>query len=109
YRTKLQDRFGPLPKPATDLLNSIKVKWIASRLGIEKLVMKQGKMIAYFVSDQQSEYYQSAQFSKVLKFVQQHSSVGKMKEKSTPYGLRLLITFENVKSVRKALEIMQMF
>ncbi|MBF6609304.1 MAG: transcription-repair coupling factor [Flavobacterium sp.] len=109
YQTKLQDRFGPLPKPATDLLNSIKVKWIASRLGIEKLVMKQGKMIAYFVSDQQSEYYQSAQFSKVLKFVQQHSSVGKMKEKSTPNGLRLLITFENVKSVRKALEIMQMF
>ncbi len=109
YQTKLQDRFGALPKPAADLLNSIKIKWIASKLGIEKLVMKQGKMIAYFVSDQQSEYYQSPQFTKVLQFVQKNPGIGKMKEKTTPGGLRLLITFENVKSVRRALEIMQMF
>jgi transcription-repair coupling factor (superfamily II helicase) len=109
YETKLVDRFGALPKPALALLNSIRIKWIATKIGIEKLVMKQGKMIAYFVSDQQSEYYQSAQFSKVLKFVQQHSNLGKMKEKQTPNGLKLLLTFENVKSIRKALEIMEMF
>ena len=44
------------------LLNSIRIKWIATKLGIEKLVMKQGKMIGYFVSDQQSDYYQSKRF-----------------------------------------------
>jgi transcription-repair coupling factor (superfamily II helicase) len=71
--------------------------------------MKQGKMIAYFVSDQQSPYYQSAQFTKVLQFVQKNSHIGKMKEKQTPNGLRLLLTFENVKSVRKALEVMELF
>ncbi|HMK06554.1 MAG TPA: transcription-repair coupling factor, partial [Flavobacterium sp.] len=108
YEAKLIDRFGALPKPAISLLNSIKIKWIATQLGIEKLVMKQGKMIAYFVSDQQSDYYASAQFHKVLQFVQKQPQLGKMKEKQTPNGLRLLLTFENVKSIRRALELMEM-
>ena len=108
YEQKLIDRFGPLPKQATSLLNSIKIKWIATRFGIEKLVMKQGKMICYFVSDQQSDYYTSSQFHKVLQFVQKQSQLCKMKEKQTPNGLRLLLTFEHVKSIRKALELMEL-
>ena len=107
YETKLIDRFGPLPKPAQSLLNSIKIKWIATHLGIEKLVMKQGKMICYFVSDQQSDYYTSNKFHKILQFVQQQSQLCKMKEKQTPNGLRLLLTFEHVKSINKALEMLE--
>jgi transcription-repair coupling factor (superfamily II helicase) len=108
YENKLVDRFGPLPKPAIALLNSIKIKWIATKFGIEKLVMKQGKMIAYFVSDQQSEYYNSTAFRKILGFVQKQSHLCKMKEKQTPNGLRLLLTFENVKSIKKSLELLEM-
>ena len=108
YENKLVDRFGALPKQAISLLNSIKIKWVATQLGIEKLVMKQGKMICYFVSDQQSSYYQSGRFSQVLHFVQTQSKLCKMKEKQTPNGLRLLLTFENVKSINKALELIQM-
>ena len=108
YENKLVDRFGPLPKQAISLLNSIKIKWVATQLGIEKLVMKQGKMICYFVSDQQSSYYQSGRFSQVLHFVQTQSKLCAMKEKQTPNGLRLLLTFENVKSINKALELIQM-
>ncbi len=108
YENKLVDRFGPLPKQAISLLNSIKIKWVATQLGIEKLVMKQGKMICYFVSDQQSSYYQSGRFNQVLQFVQKQSQFCKMKEKQTPNGLRLLLTFENVKSIKKALEFMKM-
>ncbi|RTY96020.1 transcription-repair coupling factor [Flavobacterium sp. GT3R68] len=108
YENKLIDRFGPLPKPAIALLNSIKIKWIATKLGVEKLVMKQGKMICYFVSDQQSQYYQSERFHQVLQFVQKHPTLCKMKEKQTVNGLRLLLTFENVKSIRKALEMIEM-
>jgi transcription-repair coupling factor (superfamily II helicase) len=107
YEQRLIDRFGPLPKPAVALLNSIRIKWIAARLGIEKLVMKQGKMIGYFISDQQSDFYQSARFTKLLEFVQKHADICRIKEKQTPNGLRLLLTFENVKSVRRALEVMQ--
>jgi transcription-repair coupling factor (superfamily II helicase) len=108
FENKLIDRFGPLPKQAISLLNSIKIKWVATQLGIEKLVMKQGKMICYFVSDQQSSYYQSSRFSQVLQFVQTKSKIASMKEKQTPNGLRLLLTFENVKSINKALELIQM-
>lgn len=108
YESKLIDRFGLLPKPASALLNSIRIKWIALQFGIEKLVMKQGKMIAYFVSDQQSDYYQSGRFHQVLQFVQKHPNLCKMKEKQTPNGLRLLLTFEQVKSITKALEMMEL-
>ena len=108
YEQKLIDRFGALPKEAHSLLNSIRIKWIATRLGIEKLIMKQGKMIGYFVGDQQSDYYQSTRFHKVLQFVQQNGNLCKMKEKETKSGLRLLLTFENVKSVKKALELMEL-
>ena len=105
YEQKLVDRFGPLPKEAIALLNSIRIKWKATQVGIEKLVMKQGKMIGYFVGDQQSDFYQTHRFRKVLQFVQLNGNICKMKEKETKNGLRLLLTFENVKSINKALEL----
>lgn len=108
YENKLIDRFGPLPKEAKALLNSIRIKWIATKVGIEKIVMKQNKLIGYFIADQQSDYYTSKRFTNVLRFVQQHGNICKMKEKETKNGLRLLLTFENVKSINKALELMQM-
>lgn len=108
YEQKLIDRFGPLPKEALALLNSVRIKWRATQMGLEKLVLKQGKMIGYFVGDQQSDYYQSSRFQKVLQFVQHNGHLCKMKEKETKNGLRLLLTFENVKSVKKALELMEM-
>jgi transcription-repair coupling factor (superfamily II helicase) len=108
FESQLVDRFGALPKQAVALLNSLRIKWIATKLGIEKLVLKQGKMVCYFVSDQQSNYYQSSSFHKVLQFVQKQPQLCKMKEKETKNGLRLLLTFENVKSIKKALELMEM-
>ena len=108
YETKLIDRFGALPKEAKALLNSIRIKWIATQMGIEKIIMKQGKLIGYFVGDQQSQYYNSKQFRRMLQFVQQNGNICKMKEKETKNGLRLLLTFENVKSINKALEFMEM-
>jgi len=108
YENKLIDRFGPLPKEAKALLNSIRIKWIATKVGIEKIIMKQNKLIGYFIADQQSDYYSSRRFTNVLRFVQQHGNLCKMKEKETKNGLRLLLTFENVKSINKALELMQM-
>lgn len=108
YQQQLEDRFGKLPKPAIALLDSLRIKWKASHLGIEKVVMKQGKLVCYFLGDQQSDFYQSNRFHKVLQFIQQNSNLCKMKEKETKNGLRLLLTFENVKSVKKALELIEM-
>jgi transcription-repair coupling factor (superfamily II helicase) len=106
YEQKLIDRFGALPKPAIALLNSVRIKWKATAMGIERLLMKQGKMVGYFIGDQQSDFYQSTRFTNVLQFAQRNATVCKMKEKETKNGLRLLLTFENVKSVNKALELL---
>ncbi|WP_016990690.1 transcription-repair coupling factor [Flavobacterium sp. ACAM 123] len=108
FQTKLVDRFGPMPPRAIALMNSIRIKWVATQVGIEKLVLKQGKMIGYFVSDQQSDYYQSKRFKSVMDFVQKQSSICKIKEKETKTGLKLLLTFDNVKSTRRALELMKL-
>ncbi|MQP25148.1 transcription-repair coupling factor [Flavobacterium sp. LMO8] len=107
FEQKLIDRFGVLPKPAIALLNSVRIKWKATAMGIERLMMKQGKMIGYFIGDQQSDFYQSNRFMKVLQFAQRNGNVCKIKEKETKNGLRLLLTFDNVKSVNKALELLE--
>jgi len=107
FESKIIDRFGGLPIQVVDLLNSVRIKWIASKVGFEKVVMKHGKFVGYFISDQQSAFYQSHAFTKVLQFVQTHPTVCKMKEKQTRNGLRLLITFENIKSVKQALTVLR--
>jgi transcription-repair coupling factor (superfamily II helicase) len=107
FEQKLIDRFGALPKPAIALLNSVRIKWKATAIGLEKVVIKQGKMVGYFISDQQSNFYQTSRFMKVLQFVQQNGNLCKMKEKETKNGLRLLLTFENVKSINRALELLE--
>nr|WP_212901324.1 transcription-repair coupling factor [Capnocytophaga canimorsus] len=108
YEKNLIDRFGQLPPQAVDLLNSVRLKWIATKMGIEKLVMKNGKMTGYFISDQESPFYQSPRFHKVLQFVQRFPDRCKMQEKETRNGLRLLLIFERITSVDKALKVMQL-
>ncbi|MDC0006570.1 transcription-repair coupling factor [Winogradskyella sp.] len=103
FETEIIDRFGELPTQVSDLLDSVKLKWIATKMGVEKLIMKQGKLIGYFIQDQQSGFYQSDNFSKVLQFAQLNAKKCKMKEKKTRNGLRLLITFEGVTSTTQAL------
>lgn len=107
FEKELVDRFGELPTPAVDLLNSVRIKWIANQIGLEKIVMKQKKLIGYFIADQQSDFYQSSVFTRVLQFVQANSKVCKMKEKQTRNGLRLLLVFENINTVEKALKVLQ--
>ncbi|MUH36499.1 transcription-repair coupling factor [Zobellia amurskyensis] len=109
FEAQLVDRFGELPTEADDLLNSVRIKWIANSIGIEKVVMKKGKLIGYFISDQESRFYQSPIFTKVLQFVQSHPQHCKIKEKQTRNGLRLILVFERITSVDKALKAMAPF
>ena len=107
FESSLLDRFGALPQPVVDLLNSVRIKWLAISIGLERVVLKNGRLVGYFISDQQSAFYQSPNFSKVLQFVQAHSPNVKMKEKQTRNGLRLLLTIEKMSSVNKVLEILK--
>ena len=88
-------------------LDSVRIKWIAKKLGIEKLILKQQRMLCYFISDQQSSFYQSPVFTKVLQYVQQNGSSCVMKEKASKSGPKLLLTFIKITSVKKALETLQ--
>ena len=107
FEMELIDRFGELPQEVKDLLNSVRIKWIAVKLGLERLVMKHGKLVGYFISDQKSSFYQSANFGKVLHYIQLYPMACKMKEKETRNGLRLLLTFESIKSVDRALQVLK--
>ncbi len=109
FEKELLDRFGEMPKQAEDLLNSVRIKWIAISMGLERVIMKQKKLVGYFVSDQQSSFYQSTAFTKVLQYVQSHPQKVTMKEKQTRNGLRLLLTFEGISSVEKALRALEPF
>ncbi|SHG89248.1 transcription-repair coupling factor [Winogradskyella jejuensis] len=106
FESEIVDRFGEMPTPVLDLFDSVRLKWIATKMGLEKLIMKKGKLIGYFIQDQQSKFYQSDNFTKVLQFVQQHPQYCKMKEKQTRNGLRLLLTFDNIKSTSQALAVL---
>lgn len=107
FETRLIDRFGELPKQADDLLNSVRIKWVATHYGLEKVVMKNKKLIGFFIADQQSKFYQSPAFSRVLQFVQTHANRVTLKEKKTSKGLRLLLSAQGISSVDKAIEVLK--
>lgn len=102
FESEIVDRFGPYPTQVADLLDSVRIKWLAKSLGLEKVVLKQKRLIGYFVADQQSEFYQTPAFTKMLQYVQRNAKSCVMKEKETKNGLRLLVTFIKIDSVNKA-------
>jgi transcription-repair coupling factor (superfamily II helicase) len=103
FQKALEDRFGPLPAQAEALLNSVRLKWRATALGLEKVIMKKQKLIGYFLADQTSPFYQSETFNRILQFVQTHPNSCRLKEKQTRNGLRLLLIYERIASVGDAL------
>lgn len=107
YELELVDRFGPLPTEVVDLLDSVKMKWLGIALGLEKILMKQHKLVGYFITDQNSSFFDSPQFSKILNYVQKHPKICSLKEKQTRAGLRLLLTFNDVNSVQKGLQCLE--
>ncbi|MBT8246092.1 MAG: transcription-repair coupling factor [Winogradskyella sp.] len=106
FESEIIDRFGELPTQVEDLFDSVRLKWIATKIGIEKLIMKRGKLIGYFIQDQQSAFYKSDNFTKVLQYVQQNATKCTMKEKQTRNGLRLLMSFDTIKSTSQALKVL---
>ena len=104
FEKQLIDRFGELPSEVDDLLDSVRIKWLAKKLGLEKIILKQKRLVGYFVADQQSNFYHTETFTKFLKYVQLNSKNCVMKEKETNNGLRLLVTFIKIDTVKKALE-----
>jgi transcription-repair coupling factor (superfamily II helicase) len=104
FQKDLEDRFGPIPSQAEDLLNSVRLKWKALDMGLERLILKKGQLSGYFIADQESEYYQSERFNNVLQWVQLSAGKVELKEKQTRQGLRLRLAIKGIDSVSTALE-----
>jgi transcription-repair coupling factor (superfamily II helicase) len=98
FEDKLRDRFGPLPEPAKELLSTIRLRWLAEKLGFEKINLKNQRLRGNFVSNPVSPFYQSEVFSRILKFVQANPSLCKMKEDTK----KLTLTVQRIKSVDDA-------
>ncbi len=103
FENSLIDRFGALPKPSAELLEVVRLRWLAIQLGMEKIILKNGRMICYFISDQKSPFYQSPMFGKLLQYVQQHAKNCRMKED----GQKLSLTFPKVESIVLAKQILR--
>ena len=104
FEKNLSDRFGPIPKTVRQLMLSVELRWTAVSLGFEKLIMKDGTLRGYFISKPDSEFFQSDTFGSVLDFVQHNSQLCVLKE----VGQKLMLKFEGVKSIEKAIELLGM-
>lgn len=100
HKQQLIDRFGPLPRVVKELLHSFELRWLAQEIGFERLVIKSGSMIGYFVSNPQSKYFDSPMFTRVLQYVQTSPKDCKMSEKND----RLRLIYSNVMNMDQAFE-----
>ena len=69
YRTRLIDRFGKVPHVGEELMLVVPLRRYGKSLGCEKVVLKQGRMSMFFVSNPNSPFYQSDTFDRILQFV----------------------------------------
>ena len=99
FRKNLIDRFGEIPDQGNELLNSLKLKWLAVEIGIERYVIKQNKCIGYFIEDQQSDVFKTETFGIFLTNVQKEKSNIIIREKNTKSGRKLILVIENIERI----------
>ncbi len=103
FESRMADRFGPLPYSTQNLFTLVRTRWVAQRLGFEKLTLKQGRMVGYFVADEKSPYYQSDAFGKILNYYQQHVERCRLRDNA---GKRSII-FADVEDVQTACSLLK--
>ncbi len=100
FEERLRDRFGEIPPPVKVLTEVVRIRHYCIRLGIERLYVKDGRMVLYFIGEQSSPFYQSEVFSRMLYFVQQQILLCRMNEKNN----KLTLIFSGVTDVIKMSE-----
>ncbi|MCB0738526.1 MAG: transcription-repair coupling factor [Bacteroidetes bacterium] len=103
FRTDLQDRFGRVPEPTMNLLNTMRLKWKAEELGVEKILLKSGKMLANLPNSDNHQFYQGETFGKFLAYVQANPLRVKLKQKDQ----LVQFTFNKVPNVQAAINCLQ--
>lgn len=103
FKERLIDRFGKIPSEGEELIRIVPLRRLAKRLGVEKAVLKGGKMILYFVSNPDSPYYQSAAFGKIIDYMAKYPRVCNLREQN---GRRSMIV-KDITDVDSAVRILQ--
>ena len=103
FEARLVDRFGPLPPAAEQLLNVMRLRWEAVRLGMERVKVKNGLMIVHFIADGQSPYFKSEVFMELLRRVTAQPDRFVLKQ----HNNRLAMTVRRVKDVKEAVALLR--
>ena len=102
-KNRLTDRFGKMPVELKRLFDIVRIRQLGQKLGFEKIIIKNGVMIAFFITNPLSQYYRSDRFSKVLENVNLNPKLFEIKQ---PDG-RLRIMVRNVDGISKAYDILK--
>jgi transcription-repair coupling factor (mfd) len=102
FADRLRDRFGTIPAQTESLLQLVRLRWVAVTLGFERLTLKQGRMTGYFIPSDDSPYYQTEVFGRILTYLQEHAVRCKIRET----GGKRSIQFLDVDSVEEAYRIL---
>jgi transcription-repair coupling factor (superfamily II helicase) len=105
FRERLGDRFGIPPAPAVALLEIVRLKWAAIKLGIEKIVLKNGIMIAGFISDPESSFYRSSLFVTIMEEINRNHKTMKVRQKES----KLSFTVAGVERIETARGVLEQF
>jgi len=103
FTEHLKDRFGNPPPRAEALIDIVRIRMHALTLGMEKIILKQGRMMAYFVRDKSSRFYASEVFQNLLGYIQRQPLQVTLKESNE----KLLLTVPAVHNSRYALNILK--
>lgn len=102
FRSRLEDRFGKIPREANELIRIVSLRRLARTLGIEKVALKQKNMYIYFVGDENKAYYESPAFGKILHYLQTDMARCKLRDIN---GKRSIL-IDSVRSVQEAIGIL---
>ncbi len=103
FSERLKDRFGKIPKEGKELIRVVRLRRMAKKLGMEKVVLKKGQLSLFLVSNTDSPYYQSEAFDKLIAFIQNHPRECNLREQN---GKRSIV-IKNVSTVEAACAILQ--
>ena len=103
FKMNLEDRFGKIPQVTAELLRIPRLRYLARRLGIEKIMLKMGQMYMYFVDDSNQAYYKSPMFGRILNYMQAHPRRCRIREKNG----RRSIVISDVPTVEEAVSLLQ--
>jgi transcription-repair coupling factor (superfamily II helicase) len=101
FKNNMQDRFGLVPFETLGLFKAIRLRWLARKLGFEKVILKSGKFIGYFLSNQESPYFSSGVFTCILSFVQENHRQCQIREANG----KLSLTIKDIGGIEQAFDM----